>query len=166
MLRRLALGLATVIVAVVAFAWFARHHDGPIGPFAGGAMQGELWQGPEPDWAFAAAVDTIEVQVNPSNPRSSRTGVIVHEAKLYVPTTFERIKRWHHYVLEDPRVVLRIEGRLYRRCATRVRTRPLVKELIRLGRQKYGFPHHIRRAAPYTWYWRMDPPETCFRPGE
>lgn len=161
-LRLLMLVLVVAVVAVVALAVTARFSDGPIGPFPGGALQGEVWQGAEPDWAFAADLSTIEVQVNPRNPRSGRTGVIVHEGKLYVPTTFERIKRWHRYVLEDPRVIVRIEGRLYRRCAMRVRNRPLVKTLIRAGRNKYGFPFHARRAAPYTWYWRLDPPDACF----
>ena len=164
MLRLMILGLVVAVVAVVGVAWTARSFDGPVGPFPGGPLQGELWQGTEPDWGFAEEVDTIEVQVNPRAPRSGRTGVIVHEGKLYVPTTFERIKRWHRYVLEDPRVILRIEGRLYRRCATRVRDRQLFKTLIQAGRAKYGLPFHARWAAPYTWYWRMDRPDACFAP--
>lgn len=165
-MRRILVGVGAVIIAIGALALYARRADGPIGPFAGGPLQGEVWEGPEPDWAFAADLDTIEVQVSPRSPRSLRTGVIVHEGKLYIPTTLERIKRWHRYVLEDPRVVLRIDGRLYQRCAMRVRNRPVVKELIRAGRLKYGFPFHARRAAPYTWYWRLDPPDACFGPRE
>jgi hypothetical protein len=161
MRRRLIFGVVVVMMALMAFAWAARRSDGPVGPFPGGPLQGPVWQGPEPEWGFASDVCTIEVQVNPRRPRSGRTGVIVLDGKLYVPTTFERIKRWHISVLEDPRVILRIEGRLYPRCAKRVRDRSLFKALIRAGREKYGFPFHMRWAAPYTWYWRMDPPDRC-----
>ena len=82
MLRLMILGLVVAVVAVVALAWTARSSDGPVGPFPGGALQGQMWQGPEPEWDFAADVQTIEVQVNPRNPRSGRTGVIIHEGKL------------------------------------------------------------------------------------
>lgn len=165
MVRRLTVGLLAAMIVIAGLALYARRADGPIGPFPGGPLQGDAWQGDEPDWAFAAELDTIEVEVNPRNPRSGYTGVIVHEGKLYVPTTLEHMKRWHLYVLEDPRVVLRIDGRLYRRCAKRVRDRPLVKTLIKAGRLKYGFPFHMRSTAKYTWYWRMDPPNACFGPG-
>lgn len=166
-MRRIALlevllATVAVVVIVIVIAVLARYADGPIGPFAGGPLRGDVWRGAEPEWALVADVDTIEVQVNPRRPRSVHTGVIAHDGKLYVPTTLERFTRWHRHVLEDPRVILRIDGRLYRRCATRVRNRPLLKTLIRSGRLKYGFPFHTRSTAKYTWYWRMDPPDACF----
>lgn len=160
--RLIVLALVFASVGVAALALVARRADGPIGPFPGGALHGQMWRGPEPEWSFATDLDTIEVEVNPGDPRSGLTGVIVHDGKVYVPTTLVPIKRWHRHVLEDSRVIVRIGSHLYRRCATRVTDPKLLETLINTGQAKYGPPYHATWAASFTWYWHLDSPEHCF----
>jgi len=162
LLRPVVLAVVLMSAGTATFALVARRLDGPTGPFPGGALHGQIWRGPEPDWGFASSLDTVEVEVNPESPRSGLTGVIVHGGALYIPTTLEPIKRWHKDVVKDGRVIVRINTRLFRRCATRVEDPKLLRTLIDAGHAKYGFPYHASWAAPFTWYWRLDPAEHCF----
>jgi hypothetical protein len=150
------------LFGIVGIGILARYSDGPIGPFTGGPLQGEVWDGAEPDWTFARDLDTVELQFDHGKRRSGLTGVIVQDGILYVPTTLEPLKGWNKAVLKDNRVILRIDGRLYPRCAVRVTDPHLLKILVAAGQKKYGPPFHATWAEPYTWYWRMDRPEQCF----
>jgi hypothetical protein len=140
-----------------ATALFARIMDGPIGPFPGGPLaSGELVTGPDPDWSFAAAIPTIELQVNPAHPLSRTVWVLVDQGDLFVPAGWAGRKSWPEEAMADGRVVVRIDGKRYERQATRV-TDPVRVDALRsaLGR-KYG-------AAPSadgsddTWFFRLAP---------
>ena len=84
-LRWIGIGLAVVVLGLVAIAIVARSSDGPLAVFPGGPLRtGELVTGPEPDWSFARDIELLELQL--VDPASSRnTWLLVHEGKLYVP---------------------------------------------------------------------------------
>jgi ubiquinone/menaquinone biosynthesis C-methylase UbiE len=163
-MRRLVRVIIIVVVVGVVGSLAAllggRFSDGPlevIPGVPGGPLLGEVERGPEPDWSFARDVDPIELQISSSPPRSIFTGVVVHEDALYVPVTLAPLKRWPDVVRSDPRVRVRIEGRLFERRALPVTDPELIEELIAAGRSKYGAPFHATWAARFTHYFRLDP---------
>ena len=109
----LGIGLATLIGGVVAVGVAARFCDGPLGPFPGGAMSGTSVSEPVSDWSFLAARDTVELQVSPDAPRSVTTAIIVHEAEAFIPCRLPKRKTWPRLATSDPRVTLRVEGKLH-----------------------------------------------------
>lgn len=151
----------TLVVAVFLTALVGGHFsDGPLRilpGIPGGALSGEVVRDPDPDWSFARDVDPIELQISSSPPRSIFTGVVVYQGALYVPVTLSPLKRWPDVVLRDPRVLVRIEGRLFERQAVPVTDSALLRDLIEAGRAKYGPPFHARWAASLTRYFRLDP---------
>ncbi len=165
MLRRI-VGIIAISVALGAAAFLAaiiggRFSDGPlelIPGIPGGPLSGEVIRDPKPDWSFARDIDPIELQINSSPARSIFTGVVVHGGSLYVPVTLSPLKRWPHVVASDPRVLVRIAGRLFEREAVPVTDPELLRELIAAGRSKYGPPFHAAWAARFTGYFRLDPP--------
>ncbi len=129
--------VAVLVAALIGIGVVARFSDGPIGPFPGGPLRtGTLVSAPEVDWSFA---DGREIELQLVEPPGSRTtGIMVHEAQLYVPCDLGFMwgrfsgrtrwvlhliyvfKRWHEDALLDGRVVLRIAGKRYERLAVRV----------------------------------------------
>ncbi|MEO6025917.1 MAG: hypothetical protein ABIR79_03505, partial [Candidatus Binatia bacterium] len=85
------------LVVLIALGFFgARFHDGPLGPIPGGPLVGgDAIAGPVTDWAFAADVQEIELQLL-SQSRSRTTWIIVKDGKAYIPaaTEFPPGKTW------------------------------------------------------------------------
>jgi hypothetical protein len=154
--------LLAVVTALVAVVTVARFHDGPLGPFPGGELEGgELVHEPILDWRFAADFPEIELQlVDP--PRSRTTWVLVREDQLYVPCAWPEsfLKQWPHQALRDGRVVLRIAGKRYERQAVRVTDPEVHAELTALGARKYDYERPDVPDPEGLWFFRMDP-----RPG-
>ena len=150
------LGAAVLLTAVIG----GRFSDGPLELLPGvpgGPLSGEVSRDPDPDWSFARDVDPIELQINSAPPRSIFTGVVVYRGSLYVPVTLSPLKRWPEVVASDPRVLVRIEGRVFEREAVSVTDPELLQQLIAAGRSKYGPPFHAVWAARFTRYFRLDP---------
>ena len=157
-MRRVAIAGAVLAGFVVLGLVAVRSSDGPLEAIPGGPLSGEPEGGSEPDWSFARDIETIELQVRSSPPRSVRTGILLRSGTLYVPVTLAPLKLWPRVVLRDPRVLIRIDGRLFERVAVPVTEPRLLQELIALGQSKYGAPYHARWAAGVTGYFRLDPP--------
>jgi len=157
-LARVSLGSIAALTALLAGALIlGRSADGPVAWFPGGPFSGEIERGPEPDWSFAAALDTVEVEIGSTPPRSVRTGIVVFEGVPYLPVTLSFLKRWQHVIARSPRVVVRIGDRLFKRDATAVTDAEHLSRLIAAGQAKYGAPFHARWAAAFTQYFRLDP---------
>ncbi len=134
--------LAALVVGVALFgvAFAARWHDGPIGPFPGGSLvAGEVVSTPVTDWSFAAPLQTLELEVNPDQPRAITTWFLIVDGVLYVPSGDGASKTWTHQVVQDGRVRARIDGKIYELQATRVTDRELGKRLSAAVHEKYGF---------------------------
>ena len=157
-LGRISLVLIAVLIVVIVGALFlARNADGPLAWFPGGPFSGEIERGLEPDWSSAAPLDTVDVQVDSTPPRSVRTGIVVFEGVPYLPVTFAPLKRWQHVVARKPRVVVRIKHRFFERQAAAVTDPDHLSKLIAAGQAKYGGPFHAVWAARFTQYFRLDP---------
>jgi hypothetical protein len=92
----------------------------PIGPIAGGELDGEVVEAHPADWTFTDEIETIEVETRPDDPYSVTTWCIAHRDGIYVGAEGGKRSRWVRYILEDPRVRLRIAGKLYERRAVQV----------------------------------------------
>jgi len=134
--------LAALVVAVALFGVgaYARWHDGPIGPFPGGPLvAGEPVAIPVTDWSFAAPLQTLELEVAPDKPRSVTTWFLIVDGVLYVPSGDGASKTWTNQVMQDGRVRVRLDRKLYELQATRVTDPEIGKRLPAAVRDKYGF---------------------------
>jgi hypothetical protein len=158
MLRKLFFTVVIVGGLLLAIAALARFSNGPVGPFPGGPLQGPITSGPEPLWSeLLADEDSIEFQVNASDPRSLRVWFVLHNGAIHVPSAFAASKEWPAEVEADPRTVLRTRGRLYDRHATRITDAATIEILIEALAEKYD----TGRSDPdTTWFFRLDPPRS------
>lgn len=165
--RWLALWLAAGVLLLVAIGFAARWHDGPIGPFPGGAMTGDVVRVPVRDWGALLPANEdfsqhVELQVWPGEPRSITIGYIVRGGKLYVLALLGARKTWPALVTADERVILRAGKKLYPLRAVRVTDPAELEPLaIALGELEPG-----TRADPDalpTWYFRLEPPREMTR---
>ena len=167
-LRALGGLIALIVVALIALLVVARFSDGPIAIVAGGPFKsGEVYSGPEPDWSFVHDVQEVQFQlVDP--PRSRTTWIVDHEGKAYIPSGYMTTwwgklwKQWPHEVEKDPRILLRIDGKIYERRLVRVQEGPVVAPLLaELGR-KYlpgtAIPMEAVTSG-YLWLFELAPRE-------
>ena len=110
-------GVLLLIVLAGALAWLFR--SDPLGPIAGKELSGPEVTYPA-DWEFSNDSMTIAVESNPGNPHSVTTICFMHEGQLYVPARDGSYKTWPQYVLNDPRVRLKIGSSIYPARADRV----------------------------------------------
>ena len=149
-----AIGLG-VVVGIV-----ARFSDGPIAIFPGGPVRsGTLVGEPVRDWSFVRDVNEGELQlVEP--PRSRTVWIVVHDGAAYVPCGFLDVplwKQWPHEVLEDDRVVLRIEGRRYELRAVRVTQEAEYRAVRAEVAEKYGLGTEDAGDPDAVWLFRLEP---------
>lgn len=161
-LRRVGPGLAAA-AALVGLALFAlpRLAGGPLGPLPGGRLAGPEAPCPDPargGFDFARGVRQVQVEVRPGRPRSVTTWALVREGALYVPADWlTPWKTWPHLALEDPRVRVRIDGRVYACRATRVRDAEAIARLRRQAAAKYDVDPRGRAAQVQVWWFRLGP---------
>ena len=132
----LAIGLIGLFLALMRFS------DGPLEVFSGGPfISGELSSAPD-DWSFLTDRDTIEFQT--MDPARSRTVWLgVHDRRLflvsgYMNTSYGGIwKQWPHYLEDDDRVILRIDGKLYEQRLQRIMEGPEVAPVLSEFARKY-----------------------------
>lgn len=108
--------LGTLIV-VLGLAWLLR--SDPIGPLSGRALSGGEAAYPA-DWSFTDDFTTIAVESRPGDPHSVTTICFIHDGELYVPARGGSEKRWTQYVLDDPRVRIKVGDAVYPARALRV----------------------------------------------
>jgi hypothetical protein len=163
-IKWLAIALAVILVMVGGFLAGMRLHDGPLEIISGGPFRtGQVTPSPT-DWSFIADRATLEFQT--LDPATSRTvWLAVHDGRLflvsgYMTTGYGRLwKQWPHYIEQDDRVILRIDGALYeQRLARIVEGEILAPVLAEFGR-KYGFqagPEAV--TSGYAWLYEVKPP--------
>jgi hypothetical protein len=166
LLRVLGIVLAVLLIALAGLAVGARFHDGPIAIFAGGPFaSGELVGGPEPDWSFVREIQEVEFQLL-DPPRSRTTWILEHEGKAYIPSGYMTTwwgklwKRWPHEAAKDPRILLRIDGKLYERQLVRIEAGPVVEPLLAELSRKYAPDREIPLEAVssgYLWLYALAP---------
>ncbi|MGI9323185.1 MAG: hypothetical protein ACR2PJ_06355 [Pseudomonadales bacterium] len=79
----------------------------------GGELQGTLTEVPA---SWGEVPDTIQFETRPSDPYSINIWAVVVDGDLYVAT---KEANWVPFIAADPRVRVRIDGKLYELTATR-----------------------------------------------
>jgi len=137
------IGLLVIGVAVGGYMFSMQFADGPSGLVRGGPFQtGELAEAPD-DWSFLKG--RMEIEFQTLTPDTSRVVWLgVHDKRLYVVsgymnTTFGKLwKHWPHRLIEDDRIILRIDGKLYEQRLERLMEHPQLTELMTIYAEKYG----------------------------
>jgi hypothetical protein len=138
--RWLGIAIGIVVLFVVAIFVAARFHDGPLGLAPGGPLvAGEVVAAPVGDWAFAADIDTIELQLD-GESSSRTTWVLVSEGRAFIPASlsFPPGKRWHKTADQNGAAWVRIAGQRYPVTLTRTQDEALRATLIGIVGGKYG----------------------------
>ena len=152
------LGLLLVLVlAIGAAVLAARFRDGPTGALPGGPLRsGELAAAPPPDWAFAADVPEIELQLE-SQTTSRITWIVVKDGAAYVPCSldFPPLKTWYKNVAQDGRAIVRIAGRRYPVSLVKMEDEALIAGLRETAGAKY--PSAQRAGAGRVWFFQLQP---------
>lgn len=148
----LALALAALLLAC-----------GPIGPCAGGRLDGEVGPAVVSSWAFAEGIETAQLETRPASPHSVHTWFVALGDRLYVPTSMIRgpkspTKRgWVGHVGDDPRVRIRLGDRIFERHMTRVADADEYDRARRALESKYGLDAERRDPEREVWIFRLDP---------
>lgn len=130
--------------------------DGPWGMLPGGAFQGPALPCEAARWEQWGDVPEVELEVRPVSPRSMTTWSVVYQGNLFVPADFlSPWKRWPHQVLEDSRVRLRIDNRIFECRAERAVDEALIGELRREAATKYDLDLDGPAARTEVWWFRM-----------
>lgn len=109
--------------------------SGPMGPIAGGELEGTPTAWPE-DWTFTDAIENVLLQTNPDDPYSVTVWMVVDDNAPYVAAA-STDSRWARNMRNDSRVVLSVEGMLYEASAVTVTTRDDIDRVIRAYLDKY-----------------------------
>ena len=157
-----------IIVGVLALAiglllFSMRFHDGPLEILSGGPFKtGELATVPA-DWSFLTDRSTLEFQT--MDPAQSRTvWLAVHERRLflvsgYMNTGYGAIwKQWPHYLENDDRIILRIDGRLYEQRLQRIMSGAEVIPVLSEFGRKYGaggLASDVSVSSGSTWMYEV-----------
>ena len=157
--------LLVPLTAVVTAGVKQRFGDGPQRFFSGGELiEGDLYQGAEPDWSIVDDVSTVELQLL-EPPQSRRIWVAQYEGKLYVwsgymGTFIGRLwKQWPIQAESDGRAIIRINGVRYQRQLTRIKSGSVLDGIAAAVAAKY--PSRMTRAAIEAgdvWLFEAAPP--------
>jgi hypothetical protein len=115
-LNKIAAGVVGLAL-VAGIAWFFR--SDPIFMISGKQLAGQAAPYPQ-DWGFSDDYSTIAIETNPGDPHSVTTLCFVHEGILYVPAQGGSSKQWTQFVLDDPRVRLKVGKKIFHAKAERV----------------------------------------------
>lgn len=153
-LKGLGMALGAVVVLALLVVIGARFGDGPTAIIPGGPLEsGALHTGPEPDWTFARDLQEMEFQL--VEPPVSRTiWLQVVDGKLYLVSGYMNTfvgKLWKHWpaqAVEDPRAIIRIDGKRYERKLVRLGAEhPALPGIVSEIARKYGAPLDPAQAA-------------------
>lgn len=106
---------ATLLAATIAYLT----RTDPVFILAGKRLSGEEATYPA-DWSFTNDYPTIFVESRPDDPHSVTTSCWLHEGTLHIPAQSGSSKSWTYYVLEDPRVRIKVGDTVYPARLTRV----------------------------------------------
>ncbi len=153
--------LALVPALLMALALASVGCGGPLGPFAGGRLRGELGPPLVADWSFASAERTLALEACPADPHSVQVWFAAIGSRLYVPSSMiagakdPSERRWVRCLEEDPRVRIRVGGLIFERRAVRIED-PAEYEAARDALEaRHGLDPLGRDADRAIWIYRL-----------
>ena len=136
---------------------------GPLGPIPGPKLSGAVVEKPVVQWSFVDAIQVIQVETRPEDPYTVNTWVTRARNHIYVFSSTED-KTWVQNILGDPRVRIRIDGRVHECSAVRVADLEEKRAFLLKMRSKYGGHFEFELEAwQYQWdtgeiaLFRMEP---------
>ena len=155
-LRSFVYAQITLGAALVAIAVLARLTSGPLGLFPGGAFEGVPSEQPF-EAGLVSSGDEIQMQIPTDPPYTITTHAFVIDGALYIGADFNfPFKRWVYIVQEDPEVLVRIGGRLFRRHTVRIEDPRESRRLLEEVSRQRG--HSPDDWLTDVWFFRMDDP--------
>ncbi len=162
------IGLALLVpaVALATMRFQHRNDDGATIVFPGGELvSGELYTGPEPDWAFTDSVATIELQLfDPIDSR--RIWILESQGKIYVVSGYMNSflgRLWKDWAVRADagasRAVIRVDGVRYERELVRIPQGEVLDGVVAKLNAKYN--SNTTRAsieAGEGWIFELAPP--------
>ncbi len=151
--RRIAALLASTLACVAC---------GPIGPFAGGYLRGDVGPASMSDWAPVSGEELAQLETRPDDPHSVNTWFVTLGPSLYIPTSMilgpknPTERGWVAHVRQNDAVRVRIAGTVYERRAVRVEGEEYDRARAALE-SKYELDPEDRDPERTIWIFRMDP---------
>lgn len=135
--RYIGIALASLLALVIVGMGIARLViNGPIGPIAGGRLDGNERAAPA-DWDFTNEHFTIAVEVQPDDPHSVTVVCFVSDGELYVPARDAAEKDWPQMALADGRARVRVGEDLYPVQLVKVETNSEREKVFLAAGEKY-----------------------------
>jgi len=174
--------LAACLLAIAYIFYLQNTSDGPIEPMQGGPfLTGEVIETPVDDWSFAAG-STVEFELEGFST-SRMAGYIMHEGEAYMTCdlgyiwnrldfgaqklilrTLYTFKHWHTDALEDGRVRIRHEGKIYKTNFVKVEDPELnqqLRKILEAQAKEYFLPMELPpepTSEPNDiWFFKMEP---------
>ncbi len=130
-LRRLPLALAAIALLALACG-------GPFVMIPGGELSGTVEPAPS-DWSFSDSVDDVQLETRPDDPYSVNVWGVADGDRFLIASGRGMESAWARHIVDDPRVRLRIEGRLFELEARRSDAPEDVDTFLEAARRKYDF---------------------------
>lgn len=133
-----AVGIAVVGLLVIGGAVIlgARWLYGPLGPIPGPELSGSVIEEPVEDWSFLDAIKVVQIETRPEDPYSVSTWATRIGDGIYVFAS-DGESPWVRNISQDPRVRIRVEGRIYERRAVGVANFETKRTFLTTMRSKY-----------------------------
>jgi len=165
-MKRFLIGVLALTVLVAGFFGWARFlADPPFGPIPSGRLRGEL-SPPPADWSIAEGIQHLPVEHRGDGlPWSTRSWFILYEGRVHLIRASLFGSGLHERLREDPRVRVRVAGRLYDQVAKQVDVAGVYSAALpALARRQFAIAieGEVRPLAGNppveTWIWRLDDP--------
>lgn len=128
--------LACGVVIVGATVLGSRWIFGPLAFFPGPKLSGPVAQEPAEGWAFVDEVAVVQIETRPDNPYSNNIWLTRIDDGIYIFGGNEETV-WVQNLAQDPRLRLRVEGRIYERRAVRTEDPEDKRRFIAALKAKY-----------------------------
>ncbi|MEE8520135.1 MAG: nitroreductase/quinone reductase family protein [Gemmatimonadota bacterium] len=129
---------------------------GPMGPFPGGSLSGDVATALPADWSFADKEMTVQLETRPSAPYSVNLWGVSIGDRFYLASGRGGGANWVEHIAEDPNVRLRIGGTLYELHAVRVSNETHSERFLEALKRKYDWEPSVRERDE-AWLFRLDP---------
>ena len=136
---------------------------GPIGPFSGGELSGDVGTHAVADWSFLDEHETVQLETRPDDPYSINIWIGHLDGSPYVVTSLilgeedPAERAWVQHVQSEPRVRLRVDGVLYERLSVRVEDPAEAEAVRRMMITKYEVEPGQDGRTEGAWIFRLDP---------
>lgn len=130
--------------------------SGPMGPIAGGELEGTPSGWPE-DWTYTDEIENVLLQTNPMDPYSVTIWIVVDDGVPYVAAG-DPDSTWAANILQNPEVILSVEGKLINARANRVMSTQEVLKVADQYVKKYEMDQEDFTEQENGTLFRLSPP--------